>query len=158
MNKTWIMGALLLAACGGQTSTLAPSPGPEYAVQEFMAAVADSNLIKMAEYWGTAKGAAGEIGQPADYPKRIEVMQLWLRGYSYRILASTPTDAGRAAQQMEVELVRGNCRKQVPFLAVRTSSARWIIQSIDLNAVGSPIMPCLGGSPTAPGGQGTSPG
>lgn len=158
MNKTWMAGALLLAACGGHRSTLAPSPGPEYALQEFMAAVADSNLPKMAEYWGTAKGAAGEIGKPPDYPKRIEVMQLWLRGYSYRILASTPTDAGLAAQQMVVELVRGSCRKQVPFLAVRTSSARWIIQSIDLNAVGSPIMPCLGDSPTAPGGQGTSPG
>ncbi len=152
MNKTWMVGTLLLAACGGQTSTLAPSPGPEYALQEFMAAVADSNLPKMAEYWGTAKGAAAEIGKPTDYPKRIEVMQLWLRGYSYRILASTPTDAGLTAQEMEVEMARGNCRRQVPFLVVKTGSDRWVIQSIDLNAVGSPMAPCVDGSGTAPGG------
>ena len=152
MNKPWMMGALLLAACGGQRSTLSPSPGPEYAVQEFMAAVADSNLTKMAQYWGTAKGAAGEIGQPPDYPKRIEVIQLWLRGYSYRILASTPTDAERTAQQMQVEMARGDCRKQVAFLAVKTTSARWVIQSIDLNAVGSPMMPCFSDGSSAPGG------
>ncbi len=151
MNKTWMMGALLLAACGSQTSTLSPSPGPEYAVQEFMAAVADSNLTKMAEYWGTAKGAAGEIGQPADYPKRIEVMQLWLRGYSYRILASTPTDAERTEQAMQVEMARGDCRKPVAFLAVKTNSARWVIQSIDLNAIGSPMRPCFGEGSSAPG-------
>lgn len=153
MNKTWMMGGLLLAACGGQTATTtAPlSPGPEYAVQEFMAAVADSNLTKMAQYWGTAKGAAGEIGSPQDYPKRIEVIQLWLRGYSYRILASTPTDAGRTAQDMQVEMFRGNCRRQVPFLAVKTKSDRWIIQSIDLNAVGSPGAPCPAAAQGAPG-------
>ena len=159
MNKSWMVGALLLVSCGGQkTSTLAPSPGPEYAVQEFMAAVADSNLPKMAEYWGTAKGSAAAIGSPPDYPKRIEVIQLWLRGYSYRILASTPTDASRVAQEMQVELVKGACRKHVPFLAVKTGSSRWVIQSIDLNAVGSPMIPCVEDVGAAPGPPGTSPG
>jgi len=108
-----------------------------------MAAVADSNLPKMAEYWGTAKGSAAETGNPPDYPKRVEVIQLWLRGYSYRILASTPVDASRNAQSMEIEMLKGDCRKQVSFLAVKASGDRWVIQSIDLNAVGSPMMPCV---------------
>ena len=146
MNKTWMMGALLVAACGGgqtQTSS-APSPGPEFAVQEFMAAVADSNLPKIAEYWGTSKGSASATGLPSDYPKRVEIIQLWLRGYTYRIIASTPTDASRVAQDIQVEMMKGDCRKQVPFLAVKTGSSRWVIQSIDLNAVGSPGTPCIG--------------
>ena len=159
MNKSWMVGALLLAACGGQTtSTAAPSHGPEYAVQEFLAAVADSNLPKMAEYWGTAKGSAAEIGEPADYPKRIEVIQLWLRGYTYRIVGSTPTDASRVAQEMMVEMSKADCSKQVPFLAVKTSNSRWVVQSIDLNAIGSPAMPCRGDVGVAPGTQGTSTG
>jgi hypothetical protein len=159
VNKSWMVGALLLAACGGgQTSTAAPSPGPEYAVQEFMAAVADSNLPKIAEYWGTAKGSAAETGNPSDYPKRIEVIQLWLRGHSYRIVGSTPTDATRVAQEMQVELAKGDCRKQVAFLAVKTGSSRWVIQSIDLNAVGSPAQPCIEEVGAAPGAQGTSSG
>lgn len=143
MNKSWMVGAVLVVACGSSPTTVAPSPGPEYAVQEFMAAVADSNLPKMAEYWGTAKGSAAETGNPPDYPKRVEVIQLWLRGYSYRILASTPVDASRSAQSMEIEMLKGDCRKQVPFLAVKASGDRWVIQSIDLNAVGSPMMPCV---------------
>ncbi len=145
MNKTWMFGVLLLAACGGgQTQTEAPSPGPEYALQEFMAAVADSNLPKIAEYWGTAKGSASETGSPSDYPKRIEIIQLWLRGYSYRIIASTPTNSSRVAQDIQVEMIRAGCNRQVPFLAVKTESSRWLIQSIDLNAVGSPGTPCIG--------------
>lgn len=147
MNKNWMAATLLLASCGGgQTSSVAPSPGPEYAVQEFMAAVADSNLPKIAEYWGTAKGSAAESGSPPDYPKRVEVIQLWLRGYSYRIVASTPTDASRTAQQMEVVMAKGNCRKQVLFEAVKTAAGRWVVQSIDLNALGSPMAPCVGDS------------
>jgi len=136
-------GAVLLAACGGTSTTVAPSPGPEYAVQEFMAAVADSNLPKMAEYWGTAKGSAAETGNPPDYPKRIEVIQLWLRGYSYRIIASTPVDASRQEQSMQLEMIKGDCRKQVAFFAVKASGDRWVVQSLDLNAVGSPMMPCV---------------
>ena len=145
MNKSWMVGALLLAACGGQTaSPSAPSPGPEYAVQEFMAAVADSNLPKMAEYWGTSKGSAAETGEPSNYPKRIQVIQLWLRGYTYRIVSSTPTSSARVAQEMTVEMSKGDCSRQVPFLAVKTNNSRWIVQSIDLNAVGSPALPCRG--------------
>ncbi len=137
-----MVGAVLLVACGGTLSTVAPSPGPEYAVQEFMAAVADSNLPKMAEYWGTAKGSAAETGNPPNYPKRMEVIQIYLRGYSYRILASTPVDASRRAQSMEVEMVKGGCRSQVPFLVVKASNNRWVIQEFDLNVVGSPTQPC----------------
>ena len=147
MNQKWLAATLLVASCGGgQASSVAPSPGPEYAVQEFMAAVADSNLPKIAEYWGTAKGSAAESGSPPDYPKRVEVIQLWLRGYSYRIVASAPTDASRTMQQMELQMSKGDCRKQVMFEAVKTQAGRWVIQSIDLNALGSPTMPCVAGS------------
>ena len=57
-----------LTACGGgsQPSTSAtPSPGPSHAVEDFMKAVADSNLIRMAELWGTKSGSAAETGKPA---------------------------------------------------------------------------------------------
>jgi len=109
-----------------------------------MAAVADSNLPKMAEFWGTPNGSAAETGSPPDYPKRIEVMQIFLRGFSYRVLASTP-NPGRTEQAMAVSLDRGDCHKQVPFLVVKTQDNRWVIQSLDLNAVGTPNQPCIPG-------------
>ena len=155
MTKRWLVGVIILAACGGSQTSQggsptpdggeAPSPSPEYALNEFMAAVADSNLPKMAEYWGTANGSAAETGKPVDYPKRIEVMQIYLRGFTFRLQASTPADATRMAQSMEVEMIRGDCSASVPMTAVRTSKNRWVIQEIDLTAIGSPAEPCSQG-------------
>ena len=149
MTKRWLVGAAILAACGGTQSAprgdAAPSPSPEFAFHEFMGAVADSNLPKMAEYWGTDNGSAAETGNPPDYPKRVQVMQIYLRGFTFSIQTSTPVDAARTAQSMEVQMVRGDCVKSVPVTLVRTSGNRWVIQQIDLNAVGSPAEPCTPG-------------
>lgn len=148
MIKRWLVGAALLAACGGPSTrvqTTAPSPNPEYALHEFMAAVADSNLPKMAEFWGTSKGSAAETGDPPDYPRRIEVMQIYLRGFSFRVVASVPVDATQSAQSMGVVMTRADCVKSVAVTAVRTRSGRWVIQEIDLTAVGSPAAPCAPG-------------
>ena len=151
MTKCWLVGAAVLAACGGTQSSsggageVAPSPSPEFAFHEFMAAVADSNLPKMAEFWGTASGSAAETGSPSDYPKRVEVMQIYLRGFTFSIVASTPVDAARSAQSMEVEMARGDCVKSLPVTLVRTGNNRWVIQQIDLTAVGSPAEPCTPG-------------
>ncbi len=112
------------------------------ALQGFMEAVADSNLPKMAEFWGTQRGSAAETNSPPDYPRRIEVMRAYLRGFSYKVLSSQPSLAGGNSQSMVVELTRPECRAQIPFEAVRTSSGRWVIQSFDLSAVPSPVRPC----------------
>ena len=66
LTQRWLLAAALtLAACGGQASTSVaqnrqpePAGDAEAVVQQFMEAVADSNLAKMAELWGTAKGSA----------------------------------------------------------------------------------------------------
>ena len=143
MSRPWIAGAVVLVACGGSsTSQVSPSPSPEFALNEFMAAVADSNLPKMAEFWGTARGSAAETGVPSDYPKRVEVMQVYLRGFTFKVIASTPVDASRTRQSMEVEMERGACVRSVPFTAVRTGADRWLIESVDLTAAGSPADPC----------------
>ena len=148
MTKRWLVGVALLAACGGsstRTQSTAPSPNPEYELHEFMAAVADSNLPKMAEFWGTANGSAAETGNPSDYPKRVEVMQIYLRGFSFRVVASVPVDATQSAQSMGVEMTRDDCIKSVAVTAVRTRTGRWVIQDIDLTALGSPAAPCTPG-------------
>ncbi len=135
--------ALLAAACGGGANTgVAPSQSPEMALQGFMEAVADSNLPKMAEYWGTQRGSAAETNNPPDYPRRIEVMRAYLRGFSYRVVASQPSQAGGNIQSMVVELTREECRAQIPFEVVKASNGRWVIQSFDLSAVPSPVRPC----------------
>ncbi|MBA2627987.1 MAG: hypothetical protein H0U85_08240 [Gemmatimonadales bacterium] len=135
---------LLISACGGNKPSAAmpePAPSAEKAVQEFMQAVADSNLAKMAQLWGSAKGPAAQTHEPANYAQRIVVMQVYLRNATYRILSNDidPSQAGR--HTLQVEIRRDACQKVVPFGVVQ-SPAGWLVNQLDLSALGSPGRPC----------------
>ena len=83
-------------ALAAQTSR-APTT-PCRAVQEFMRAVADSNLTRMAELWGTARGRSSKT-HPKDYEKRIVIMQLLLHGVQARTLGDVPVEQGGTAER-----------------------------------------------------------
>jgi len=116
-----------------------------------MQAVADSDLTKMANLWGTAQGSAAQTGQPPDFQRRMVVIQSYLRG-PYRILGDEPLSAGSGAdssaggaestREVGVELDRGQCKRIVPFRLVSTGDHRWIINQTDLAAAGSVYKPC----------------
>jgi hypothetical protein len=145
VTQRWIAAALLaLAACGGgkSASTVAPTQSSEAVVEQFMKAVADSNLAKMAGYWGTAKGSAAKTGQPVDYERRVVVIQAYLRGAEYRITGAEPLETAPDKRIVQVELKRERCTKVVPFTTVRTPEGGWIVNAIDLDAVGTPGKSC----------------
>lgn len=136
----------LLAACGGGRgpglTTAAPvvASGGEV-VEQFMQAVGDSNLTLMGQLWGTARGPAAVTGDPANWRRRIEVIQLWLRGGTHRVLGDASTsDANRRTVTME--LTRDGCSRQVPIVVHRLTSGGWIITNINIDAAGNPARPC----------------
>jgi hypothetical protein len=133
--------ALVIAACGGH-ATGAPQPmsSARETVTAFMRAVADSNLTKMAELWGSSKGAAARTGQPPDYEHRIVVMQSFLRNDDYRIAADVGEGDGR--RSMQVELRRQACTWSVPFTVVKADNGGWLVSNIDLTRAGNPARPC----------------
>lgn len=139
-----IAAALLLAACaGGASPAQAPAPAAsaEHAVQEFMRAVADSNLTKMAQLWGSAKGPAGTTHEPADYERRVAIMQAYLRGAQYRIMSNDSDPAAPGSRLLQVELKREHCDKVVPFSVIPSGNG-WLVNRVDLSAAGSPGRPC----------------
>ena len=144
------MGLALLAACGGGGggSSATPDPGPAAAVDQFMRAVRDSNLIRMAELWGTSDGSAKQTGRPADYPRRIQIMHAYLRGSTAKVLAEPERSNNRAV--LLVEVSRDDCRRQVPFTLVRTGGGQWIVEAIELGLLGSPGRPCAAEERTPP--------
>ncbi len=143
MSQRWIFAPLaLLIGCGQSSMQVPPSPSPESAVEAFFTSVADSNLAKMAQFWGTAKGSAAETNQPPDYLKRIEVMQVYLRHNSFQIASSRQSREGDDVRDLVVDLQRDTCVRQVPIQVVRTGASRWIIRNIDLTALGNPLAPC----------------
>jgi hypothetical protein len=143
IKRRWYAAVVLLAACGGGAGAGAVHPAntPATAVQEFMRAVADSNLDKMAMLWGTAKGPAARTRQPADYERRIVIMQTYLNHDDSRIVSDTP-DGSEGRHMLQVELRRQACTWTVPFGVVQLADRSWIIQQIDLTAAGNPARPC----------------
>ena len=161
IQRSWyVVAGLALAACssgGGAAAggNVDPAASAEAAVQGFMMAAADSNLAKMAEHWGSAKGPAAKTGEPADYERRIAIMQAYLRNSSHRILSNTADTRSSDRRSLMVEVKRDSCEKIVPISVVRTTGGAWIINSIELTALGSPGRPCdaAGATPAAPPGS-----
>jgi len=143
IKRRWYVAGLLLAGCAGGAAagSVRPANTPSTAVQEFMRAVADSNVDKMAMLWGTAKGPAGRTKQPADYERRIVIMQTYLSHDDSRILSDTP-DAAGDRHEIQVQLRRQACTWTVPFGVVQLADRSWIVQQIDLTAAGNPARPC----------------
>jgi hypothetical protein len=126
--------------CGGKSVPVNVDAGPEAAVAAFTQAVADSNLNRMAQLWGTAKGSAAETGQPKDYQRRLAVMYAYLRGTTTRVLGEVERQPDRSVLAAEVR--RGDCVKRVPFTMVRTRRGQWLVNAVDLALIGAPGTPC----------------
>jgi hypothetical protein len=140
----------LLLACGTPSGAPAPTEratSATDAVRNFMRAVADSNIDRMARYWGTASGPAGVVHQPSDYEQRLVVTQAFLRRTPYRVLGTEPWGSGANRQLVRVELDRTDpdgraCTKVVPFGAVQTGEG-WVVANIDLTLAGTPGRSCV---------------
>lgn len=152
MFRMSVLALLLLAlACGGG------SPGgaspqdlattPEGAVRNFMQALADSNITRMARYWGTARGPASETRQPADYVQRLSVTQAFLRDSPFKVVRSDPDAQNANRQMVQVDFDRSDadgkrCVRNVLFTTLKTGKQGWIVNAIDLTRAGTPGRAC----------------
>jgi hypothetical protein len=144
MTRSWYLAPVLLVACSGggaPANAVHPAATASAAVQSFMKAVADSNLPAMASLWGTDRGPAGKTHQPADYDRRIAVMQTYLAHDDYRILSDQP-DGSAARHAVQVQLRRQACTYDVPFTVIQLTDQSWIVNQLDLTAAGNPAKPC----------------
>lgn len=139
----FVLGIVTATACGGGRAPAGPvdtSASPAETVTLFMQAVADSNLARMAELWGTSRGSAAETRQPRDYQRRVAVMWAYLRGARATLGNEIEVGPGRAV--LAVDLERDGCRRRVPFEMVRTGRGQWVVQAIELDLIGVPGRPC----------------
>jgi len=150
LRTTLLAFTIALAACGGKPGPVNVDAGPTAVVDQFMQAVADSNLNRMAQLWGTTRGSAAETGQPADYQRRIAIIWAYLRGSTVRVLGEVERTSDRSV--LAVDLRRSGCRYRVPFTMVRASGG-WLVNAIDLAQVGVPGRPCPPEQRVPPGGS-----
>ena len=143
---------VLGAALAGPAQLAAQAPqSPEAAVNAFMQAVSDSNMTRMMQLWGTEKGSAAKTKQPPDYQKRVFIMYSYLKGSAHRIAGMQPdTATGTGRRAMVVEFKRQDCTAQAVVRTVKTKSEGWLVNFVDLAAVGSPGRQCGDQKPDAP--------
>lgn len=122
---------------------------PETAVNEFMRAVRDSNLTRMMQLWGNEKGSAARTKQPPDYQKRVYIMYAYLKGATHKIALLQPDTSSGRSRAMLVEFTRGDCQKQAMVNTKKSKQDGWLVNSIDLAAIGVPGRPCTAEAPGA---------
>ncbi len=131
----------LVAACAGGSAGSAANSSPENTVKAFLAAARDTNTALMANYWGGPDGPAGQTKKPADYEKRIDIMQRYLVNDSVSVVSIGKVSGSPDQVSVTVRIFRGNCRSLVPFTAGPWKHL-WLIQDIDLSAAGNPARKC----------------
>jgi hypothetical protein len=147
IQQRWFVALVALTACGGggSSGTVEPAKSPTAVVENFMQAVTDSNLSRMAELWGSSGGPAAKTRQPADYERRIAVMQAYLRSESHKVLPAAPSGASDR-QDVQVEIRRDLCTWTVPFTVIKVGDG-WLVNQVDLTKAGNPARPCIPGGP-----------
>ena len=143
----FLLCAAALAACGGPRSApVEIELSSEQVVRAFMRAVADSNLSRMGDLWGTARGPANVTRYPPQHQRRLAVIQAWLRGGdSIRVVSDLPLSGRAGERQVVIELHRGGCARQVPIVTVQGPRGGWLVSEIDISRAGNPAQPCAGG-------------
>lgn len=131
---------IALLACGGKPGQVNVDPGPAAAFDQFMRAVADSNLNRMAELWGTAKGPASETHEPPEYQRRIAITWAYLRNANSKVVAEVERTSDRSV--LAVDMSRSNCTRRVAVTMVRTGNGQWLVNAMDLTQMGAPGAAC----------------
>ncbi len=135
---------IAISACATKPSTPGSSmPGanrnvvgassPRTAVEEFLAAIRAEDIQTLTIKWGHAKGPARDGDKREQLEKAALIMQCYLDHESYRILNDSPGEVGKRI--FRVELVNGTVTRQTNFVTVEGPSARWYVESADLEPV-----------------------
>lgn len=138
-----MLGVVAAVALVGPLAAQQAAPrSPSAVVEEFMRATADSNLTRMSELWGSARGPARQAGFPKDYQKRMVIMNAYLRGVSARALSEVDA-SNRNERIVTTELTNGLCRVTIPVTTIRTKGG-WIVKNFDLSQAAQANGPCEG--------------
>lgn len=130
----------LPCAVSAQASRAAATPAA--AVEEFMRAVADSNLTRMSDLFGNAKGSASQTHLPKGYEKRMVIIQAMLRGVQAKALGDVSNSKGDM-RTVTAKLSHGPCTVTIPVNVVK-ASAGWLVHDFDDVEASKINQPCEG--------------
>ena len=128
----------LLAACGGRSNIPAGptgAPAPAAAVERFLRLVESKNYREMGLVFGNKDGNIYHLDPERQVEQRMYAIASILEHQRFTVTGEEqiPGRYGEAVR-MNVSLIQGNQRKQVPFTLVRSNGA-WLIEQVDLERI-----------------------
>jgi len=153
-----VASLILPAAC---TTAVQPGPGAgvvaQLSVEQFLQAANARDIEAMGRLFGTSDGpildTGGTLGcafkkigswfggtacvKRSEVEVRLDAIARALRHEDYRITREQPV-AGRLQEATEVFVdltIEGEVVADVPFVVVRTSGGRWLVEEVDLERV-----------------------
>lgn len=124
---------------------------PSAAVQEFMQAVSDSNLQRVAELWGTSKGPASRTHVPQTYQKQIVIIQAMIRRVAVQTLGVVPAKDGMRTVTTQLT-GQGGCKVTIPVNVAKAKEG-WLVHDFRLDDAADVNRPCQ----ASPGGGNSRP-
>lgn len=114
----------------------AGAPAPASAVERFLQLAEEGEYLQMGWYFGTSDGPVLQRDDPSEVEKRMYALATVLDNDGF-VVGSPSAVPGRigAAQSFAVRLQRGNRQLQLPVVAVRGPGGRWLVESVDLQAI-----------------------
>jgi hypothetical protein len=149
---------LAMAGCASSSSTATVAPvAAQLSVERFLQAANDRDFQAMGRLFGTADGSAMETGgtfkcffkkigswfggssctKRTDVELRMDAIASIIRHEDYRIVREE-TVAGRTipARRVYVDLtIDGRAVNGMPFVVVRTSEGRWLVEQVPLERI-----------------------
>ncbi len=101
---------------------------PQAAVEEFMRALADSNLTRMADHFGTTKGPWSKT-RPKGYEKQLIIMQAFLQGVHAKALGDVAGSKG-AMRTVTTHLSHNGCSVTIPVNVLKYKDG-WLVHDYD---------------------------
>jgi len=143
-RKIALFALLLTPACTAGGGSQSPVPvDPSTVVAEFLGFAKTGSLGEMGNLWGDSRGPASTYLSREELRKRLTVIAAYLQHDSYEFAQAEALAVaqGKGRRGVAVVLQRSGCRAVVPFTLLPWSG-RWLIEDIDLAAIGNPARAC----------------
>jgi len=136
-NLVILMVGAAAACARAPRVAVSPAPdAPEATIEQFLAAVADTNLGRMAELWGTERGPSTVTNRSSQQVQTqiLTIMQRLLQSDEHRVIGSATSQNRPNQRVLQVELERRGRRFVVPFTMVATRTGGWLVLQVGLDA------------------------
>ena len=112
----------------GSAQAVKVAATPQAAVEEFMRALADSNLTRMADHFGTTKGPWSKT-RPTGYEKQLIIMQAFLQGVHAKALGDVAASKG-SMRTVTTQLSHNGCTVTIPVNVLKYKDG-WLVHDYD---------------------------